>query len=206
MYIDIYLYPFISVILSTRNSSLVFNGGDDMKKATKWTCTLAAILGLSLAGGLSISAASVNAEEAKAIAIEHAGVSASDVDYIRVKEDWDWGRTVYEIEFYAGTMEYDYDVAKDSGAILKADSEYHGRRGGKRAQNANYALSYDDAAQKALSRVDGATMDNLRMKRDHSHGRPTYEGEIHYNGYEYEFEIDAETGDFLEWKSEKDWF
>lgn len=180
-----------------------------MKKVMKWSGALAAILGLSILGGAVVNAASVSAEQAKAIAIEHAGVSASDVDYVRVKEDWDWGRTVYEIEFYSGSTEYDYDIAKDSGEILKADYEVHGRGGGRgmrRAQSAGYTLTYDEAAAKALARVDGATTQNLRMKRDHDHGRVTYEGEIRYNGYEYDFEIDGETGEFLEWNSERDWF
>lgn len=56
-----------------------------MKKVMKWSGALAAILGLSILGGAVVNAASVSAEQAKAIAIEHAGVSASDVDYVRVK-------------------------------------------------------------------------------------------------------------------------
>ena len=30
-----------------------------------------------------------------------------------------------------------------------------------------------------------------------------YEGELHYEGMEYDFEIDANTGTFLEWTEEK---
>ncbi len=178
-----------------------------MKKFMKWSAAAAAALGLSVFGGMAVvNAAAVNAEQAKAIAFEHAGVAASDVDSVRVKEDWDWGRTVYEIEFYAGTTEYDYDIAKDSGEILQADYEVHGGYRGGRGQSGSYALSYGDAVNKVLARVPGATEQNLRMKRDHDHGRATYEGELRYNGYEYDFELDAETGEFLEWNSERDWF
>lgn len=182
-----------------------------MKKFMKWSAGAAVVFGVSLLGGAAAQAA-VSAEQARSIALEHAGVSASDVNYIRTKEDWDWGRTVYEIEFYAGTTEYDYDIDKDSGEILKADYEEHYRghgygRGLGHRNAGDYALSYDEAAQKALAQVPGATQQNLRMKRDHDKGRPTYEGEIRYGGYEYEFEMDASTGDFIEWKSERDdWF
>lgn len=177
-----------------------------MNKMMKWTAGLAAVVGMAL-GGATIASAAVTADQAKAIALEHAGVAASDVDYIRMREDWDWGRTVYEVEFYAGSTEYDYDIDKDSGDILKADYETHNRgRGYRQNRNAGSVMSYDEAAAKVLARVDGATEQNLRMKRDHDHGRLTYEGEVRYNGYEYDFELDAETGEFIEWNSERDWF
>ncbi len=177
-----------------------------MNKMMKWTAGLAAVLGIAM-GGATIASAAVTADQAKAIALEHAGVSAADVDYIRMREDWDWGRTVYEVEFYAGSTEYDYDIDKDSGEILKADYESHGRgRGYRQNRTAGAVMSYDEAAAKVLARVDGATEQNLRMKRDHDHGRLTYEGEVRYNGYEYDFEMDAETGEFIEWNSERDWF
>ena len=41
------------------------------------------------------------------------------------------------------------------------------------------------------------------FNRDYDHGRLEYEGEIHYNGYEYDFEIDADTGTFTKWEVER---
>lgn len=68
------------------------------------------------------------------------------------------------------------------------------------------ALSLAEASQIVLARVPGATEQNLRIEldhdHDHDHGRCTYEGEIHYNGSEYEFELDANTGTVLEWSQE----
>ena len=34
--------------------------------------------------------------------------------------------------------------------------------------------------------------------------RDRYEGEIHYNGYEYDFEIDADTGTITKWEVEQE--
>ena len=42
------------------------------------------------------------------------------------------------------------------------------------------------------------------FNRDYDHGRLEYEGEIHYNGYEYDFEIDADTGTFTKWEVEQE--
>jgi hypothetical protein len=66
------------------------------------------------------------------------------------------------------------------------------------------AISSDEAAQSALARVPGATIANVtEFNRDYDRGRLEYEGEIHYNGYEYDFEIDADTGAFTKWEVER---
>ena len=67
------------------------------------------------------------------------------------------------------------------------------------------AISSDEAVQSALARVPGATVANVtEFNRDYENGRLEYEGEIHYNGYEYDFEIDADTGAFTKWKVEQE--
>ena len=66
------------------------------------------------------------------------------------------------------------------------------------------AISSDEAVQSALARVPGATIVNVtEFNRDYDNGRLEYEGEIHYNGYEYDFEIDADTGTFTKWEVER---
>lgn len=39
---------------------------------------------------------------------------------------------------------------------------------------------------------------------DRENGKMVYEGEIYYNGWEYEFDIDAVTGTIVKWKAERD--
>ena len=66
------------------------------------------------------------------------------------------------------------------------------------------AISSDEAVQSALARVPGATVTNVtEFNRDYENGRLEYEGEIHYNGYEYDFEIDADTGTITKWEVEQ---
>ena len=67
------------------------------------------------------------------------------------------------------------------------------------------AISSNEAVQSALARVPGATVANVtEFNRDYENGRLEYEGEIHYNGYEYDFEIDADTGTFIKWEVEQE--
>ena len=65
------------------------------------------------------------------------------------------------------------------------------------------SLSYEEARQMALARVPGATDANIELGLDHDDGFVIYEGEIHYNNIEYEFEIDAGTGNFIKWSEDR---
>ena len=69
--------------------------------------------------------------------------------------------------------------------------------------SANVAISMEEAKSIALSRVQGATEQNMSIKLDFDDGWYVYEGEIMYNGMEYEFDIDANSGTILKWESER---
>ena len=49
----------------------------------------------------------------------------------------------------------------------------------------------------------GATSKNISIELDRDDGWYIYEGEIVYDGMEYEFEIDADTGNILKWEEER---
>ena len=55
--------------------------------------------------------------KAKDIALNRAGLSASQVTFTKVKLDYDDGRWVYELKFYAGDKEYECDVDAVKGTI-----------------------------------------------------------------------------------------
>ena len=57
------------------------------------------------------------------------------------------------------------------------------------------------AKQIALAKVPGATLRNIK---DFEFDEDSYEGEIHYRGYTYEFEIDAYTGRITDWDVDRD--
>lgn len=69
--------------------------------------------------------------------------------------------------------------------------------------SANVKITWEEAAKLALDRVPGAAEQDLRMELDYDDGYYKYEGDIIYDRVEYEFEIDAGTGTFLEWSEER---
>jgi Predicted membrane protein len=55
--------------------------------------------------------------KAESIALTHAGLKESDVTFIKNHQDWDNGRAVYDVEFYSGNIEYDYEIDAITGEI-----------------------------------------------------------------------------------------
>jgi len=144
----------------------------------------------------------VDEEMAQKIALEHAGVKATDATITKSKLDYEGRRQVYEIEWYAGGKKYDYEIAVDTGEILS--SAYDEKTSGWSVSNSsNVTVSEADAKQTALGRVSGATeKDIYEWEFDYDDGRPEYEGKIIYGGTEYDFTIDASSGAVIEWETE----
>lgn len=65
----------------------------------------------------------ISVDEAKNIALGQAGLSASDVNFVKTKLENDDGRAEYEIEFYSGTTEYDYTIDAVTGTVLEYDMD-----------------------------------------------------------------------------------
>ena len=145
------------------------------------------------------STGAVDEAKAQEIALAHAGVSAADATITKSKLDYDDGRQVYEIEWYANGAKYDYEVAVATGEIISSDYEAKNIVGSGNSATVSEAT----AKQTALTRVSGATeADIYEWKLDYDDGRPEYEGKIIYGGTEYEFTIDANTGAIIEWDME----
>lgn len=65
----------------------------------------------------------LTADEAKAIALQHAGLTADQVKGLRAEYDMDDGVPEWEVEFFSGGMEYDYEIHAETGKIISWDKE-----------------------------------------------------------------------------------
>ena len=66
----------------------------------------------------------IGVERAKAIALKDANVS--NVTFVKAKLDRDNGVMVYDVEFYKGNVEYDYEIEASTGRILEKDIDIRG--------------------------------------------------------------------------------
>ena len=145
------------------------------------------------------STGAVDEAKAQEIALAHAGVKAADATITKSKLDYDDGRQIYEIEWYANGAKYDYEIAVSTGEIVNSGYEAKTVVGTGNSATVSEAT----AKQTALARVSGATeKDIYEWKLDYDDGRPEYEGKIIYGGTEYEFTIDATSGSVIEWDAE----
>lgn len=145
----------------------------------------------------------ITEEEAKLIALNHAGLTAEQVTFVKSGIDRDDGRENYDVEFYTHDhKEYDYKIDLYTGNVLDYDydAEYYTPSDDTHDGD---TISADEAKKIALDQVPGATTDHIReFESGYDNGKPQYEGKIYYEQKEYEFEIDGYSGTILEWDVE----
>ena len=145
----------------------------------------------------------ITEDEAKRIALEHAGLTEADVDFVRVKLDIDDGRKEYEVEFYTKDKEYDYEIDALSGKILSCDydAEHYDRGDAKHSSGTGTAaaITADEAKAAALkdAGLTEADVTNLYSKLDTDDGRSVYEIEFWQGEVEYDYDVDATTGEIV---------
>ena len=170
-----------------------------MKKFIGIMAVLTVIFGITAAA----NAAQITEAQAKEIALKHAGVTAQQANFTKMKLDRDFGRSEYELEFFVGNVEYDYEIDAADGTVRKFSRETHAFNPTQgNAQTGQPGLIGEQKAMEiALARVPGAKPEHVRkLKLDYDDGMQLYEGEIFYNFREYEFEINAQTGEVVGWE------
>lgn len=176
--------------------------------------------------GQASDSAYIGVEAAKSAAFAHAGLDASQVTMGEVDFDYEDGRMVYELEFYASGAEYEYDIDASTGAVVKFSQE------GGRTQTSSSAgsggasgnvssgagsgtaqsgaggtatdIGREDALAAALNHA-GVSQDqvyDLEVKREYDDGRLEYEIEFKTGGWEYEYTISAADGAILDYEQD----
>ena len=174
--------------------------------------------------GQASDSAYIGVEAAKSAAFAHAGLDASQVTMGEVDFDYEDGRMVYELEFYANGAEYEYDIDASTGAVVKSSQE-GGRTqtgsgagsggasgnvpsgaGSGTAQSGAGGTSADigrEAALAAAMNHAGVSQDQvygLEVKQEYDDGRLEYEIEFKTGSWEYEYTISAADGTILDYE------
>lgn len=142
--------------------------------------------GSGSSGGTASSGTDIGADKAAQTALADAGLSSSQVTGLRTKQDWDDGRLRYEVEFRAGGVEYDYELAAD-GTILKADRDTDGSV----PASTGTSLTEEEAKAAAFRHagVSASSVSGPKVQRDRDDGQELYEIEFRVGNTEYEYEI-----------------
>ena len=145
---------------------------------------------------------------ATAAALQHAGVRQADTTYLRCWVEHDDGRAeCYEVEFLAGSTEYQYEIDLYTGAVLKSERETYGTSGGGTASGSSGSYVGEAAARSAAlshAGVSESDASRIQVELDRDDGRTLYEVEFHVGRTEYSYEIDAASGAILKAEQEID--
>lgn len=148
--------------------------------------------------------ASITEEQAKEIAANHAGVAVADLTFHSVSLEEDDGRRVYDVEFYSGSTEYDYEIDAATGDILSYDNDVENFSIPQQGASSGSYIGEEAAKAAALQRA-GLTEDQVRWEKcelDEDDGRFSYELEFSSGQHEYECEVEAFTGEILNFEQD----
>ena len=139
----------------------------------------------------------ISMDDARALVLE----KVPGATIVKIEQDYDDGRKIYEGEAYKDGYEYEFEINASTGKFIKweqdwdddhHDDDHHGSTSG--------LISAEKAEQAVLNKLPGATIRSMELDEDD--GYYCYEGEAYKNGVEYEFVIDAYSGKILEWDQE----
>ena len=156
--------------------------------------------------GVAKKAKKISADKAKKIALGDAKLAEKDVTFVKVELEFENNRLVYDVEFYSGNVEYDYDIDAVSGAIVSADKDIENyvipAQPSTEAQASE--ISVEKAKQIALSHAGVGSARFTKAKIDYENGVKVYEIEFKVGNMEYEYDINVLNGAIVSSSAEID--
>ena len=135
-----------------------------------------------------VKTSQISLDEAIDIAVADAKVLRESAKFTETKTDKSETVPHYDIEFVAGSKEYDYEIALSDGKILKREAEESAFSANKSDKTETNKVGYIgvDAAKAAALKKASLSIEFIS------------------GSCEYEFEIDAVTGDTVKYQKEYD--
>lgn len=141
---------------------------------------------------------------AKAIALQHAGVNEADLTFVKSELEREDGRMVYDISFYKGNTEYDYEIDAITGEIRSFSYDIE-KSDTKSAQSGDSSyIGLEEAKKIALKKagLSAAQITYTEAELDYEDGIAVYQISFVSGSMEYEFEINAVSGAIIEYEKE----
>ena len=170
------------------------------------------------AKGQASDTAYIGNEAAEAAALKHAGVTKEKATALHSKLEWEHGKMVYDVEFASEGFEYEYDIDALTGEVVDfekdVDDDYRPTTASNQtstpaqttpaqttpAQTAPAAQQEIGAAaaqEKALAHAGLTAGQVTELEVEFDYDDKEYDVSFKYGGYEYDYEIDAYTGNVI---------
>lgn len=158
----------------------------------------------------------ISKNEVKDIVVSNMNVSSSDVYFESI--DLELDKNYYEVELYYQNNDYEYKVDAKSGNVIYNDfnvnnnsnnnglenSNGNGNQNGNNNSNnagnaSNAKISLQEARDIALTHanLDISAVNMVKCESEYDNGVLVYEIDFTYNNYEYDYKVDANTGEII---------
>ncbi len=148
----------------------------------------------------------IGKDKALEIALDKSGLDKSQIsDYI-VEFECDDGIITYDVEFYSGSVEYEFEIDATTGSILEYETDGDGYEGDYSNSNGSGSdskyIGRSEAKETALAKagLGASQIHDYEIELDDGE----YEIDFKYQNMEYEIDIDARTGKILKFDKEYD--
>ena len=150
----------------------------------------------------------ISKEKAKAIALKHAGVKEDEIFDFEIELDKEQKAWHYDISFEVGNTDYEYEIAGVSGKVLfsKSEKDDDEKPLVSRVQQPEPEISKSKAEDIVLKHagVKKKDVSEFEIDFDNDDGRKVYEIDFKHGGYEYSYEVNAESGKVVLKEKERD--
>ncbi|MBA2795712.1 PepSY domain-containing protein [Streptococcus porcinus] len=172
-----------------------------MKKVVTTSIVLLSTLALTACSTNNINK-KISKDKATTIALKDAKLNKKDVSNLQIKSDKEDGKATYEIDFDTNKKEYDYTVNAQTGKIIKKSTDAKGLSGAK--DLTKESISQDKAKSIALedANVKEKNTSMMSIKKDMEDATSTYDVKFTANNVEYDYTINAKTGEIIEKSSD----
>lgn len=171
-------------------------------------------VGMMAKSALASGSGEITVEQAKSIALANVGVSAEKATFTQAQLDDDGH---YEVDFYTDSNRYDFEIDAQTGSILEkectsnetAPSEESVQQQETAAsdvpaasdqQSSSDVIGVEAAKKIALNHAGVSNASFREAKLDSDDGVRIYEIEFVAGDSSYEYEINAYTGNIIDWE------
>ena len=152
----------------------------------------------------------ISKNEAKDIVSNNMNVSSSDLYFESI--DFEMDKSVYEVEVYYQNRDYEYKIDAKDGKIIYTDFNTTNSINDNNSNNSNTngstnngnnattaSITVEEAKTIALTHANLTedTVSLLRTEQEYENGVLVYEIDFTHGGFEYDYKINANTGEVV---------
>ena len=129
-----------------------------------------------------------------------------EVTFTRVRVDRENGITVYEVDFYDTEKEYEISIDMNTKEIINYQEDYfHPHHDNSTSPTTNDYIGVEKAKEIVLNHAGLNSNDVTfhKVELDVDYPIATYEIEFYYQYFEYEYELNATTGEILKYERDR---